>query len=142
MNGKFIFIPFGMVFKKYYCSKCGTKLEKEKAHRIVTKDDWDYMAMFFYGGNLYYMTAINNKYIAIAKVLENGSEKVAEFEVPFVFDELSFLACLGGAGFSRISITDGVLSYIIGEYDRVNYGWEYVSSYFLQVVLDYEETEK
>lgn len=108
----------------------------------ITKDDWDYMAMFFYEGNLYYMTAINNKYIAIAKVLENGSEKVAEFEVPFVFDELSFLACLGGAGFSRISITDGVLSYIIGEYDRANYGWEYVSSYFLQVVLDYEETEK
>jgi Zn finger protein HypA/HybF involved in hydrogenase expression len=31
-----------MVFKKYYCSKCGAKLEKEKTHRVVTKYDWDY----------------------------------------------------------------------------------------------------
>lgn len=31
-----------MVFKKYHCSKCGGKLEKEKTHRVVTKDDKDY----------------------------------------------------------------------------------------------------
>ena len=49
LNGKFISIPFGMVFKKYYCSKCGTKLEKEKTHRIVTKDDWDYYQYHDYG---------------------------------------------------------------------------------------------
>lgn len=42
LNGKSVSIPFGMTFKKYYCSKCGTKLEKEKTHRVVTKDDWDY----------------------------------------------------------------------------------------------------
>ena len=30
MNGKSWSIPFGMVFKKYYCSKCGEKLVKEK----------------------------------------------------------------------------------------------------------------
>ena len=42
MNGKNYSIPFGMVFKRYYCSKCGTKLEKEKTHRVVTKDDKDY----------------------------------------------------------------------------------------------------
>ena len=42
MNGKSWSIPFGMVFKKYYCSKCGEKLVKEKTHRVVTKDDLDY----------------------------------------------------------------------------------------------------
>nr|MBE6545464.1 hypothetical protein [Oscillospiraceae bacterium] len=42
MKGKFVSIPFGMAFKKYYCSKCGAKLEKEKTHRVVTKDDKDY----------------------------------------------------------------------------------------------------
>ena len=42
MKGKSYSIPFGMVFKKYYCSKCGTKLEKEKTHRVVTKNDKDY----------------------------------------------------------------------------------------------------
>lgn len=38
-----------MVFKKYYCSKCGTKLEKEKTHRVVTKDDKDYYQYHEYG---------------------------------------------------------------------------------------------
>lgn len=42
MNGKSWSIPFGMVFKKYYCSICGEKLVKEKTHRVVTKDDLDY----------------------------------------------------------------------------------------------------
>ena len=42
MKGKSISIPFGMVFKKYYCSKCGTRLKKEKTHRIVTPSDKDY----------------------------------------------------------------------------------------------------
>ena len=42
MNGKFVSIPFGMAFKKYYCSKCGEMLKKEKTHRVVTKDDKDY----------------------------------------------------------------------------------------------------
>lgn len=42
MNGKNISIPFGMVFKKYYCFKCGTRLVKERTHRVVTKDDKDY----------------------------------------------------------------------------------------------------
>lgn len=31
-----------MVFKKYYCAKCGTRLEKEKTHRTVTSEDYDY----------------------------------------------------------------------------------------------------
>lgn len=30
------------MFKKYYCAKCGTKLEKERTHRVVTKNDRDY----------------------------------------------------------------------------------------------------
>ena len=42
MKGKSYSMPCGMVFKKYYCSKCGARLEKEKTHRIVTKDDKDY----------------------------------------------------------------------------------------------------
>ena len=42
MKGKNYSIPYGMVFKKYYCSKCGVKLEKERTHRVVTKDDKDY----------------------------------------------------------------------------------------------------
>lgn len=43
LNGTYNSIPFGMAFNKpYYCSKCGTKLEKEKTHRVVTKDDKDY----------------------------------------------------------------------------------------------------
>ncbi len=42
MKEKSISIPFGMIFKKYYCSHCGTKLIKEKTYRIITKDDKDY----------------------------------------------------------------------------------------------------
>lgn len=42
MNGKSSSIPVGMVFKKYYCSHCGARLEKERTHRVVTKDDKDY----------------------------------------------------------------------------------------------------
>ena len=42
-------IPFGMLFKKYYCSNCGVKLEKEKTHRVVTKDDRDYYQYHEYG---------------------------------------------------------------------------------------------
>lgn len=42
MNEKSYSIPFGMVFKKYYCSKCGCKLEKSKTHRVVSKEDKDY----------------------------------------------------------------------------------------------------
>lgn len=42
MNGKNYSIPFDMVLQKHYCHKCGGKLEKEKTHRVVTKDDRDY----------------------------------------------------------------------------------------------------
>ena len=42
MKGKSISIPYSMVLKKYYCSKCGTRLKKEKTHRVVTEDDKDY----------------------------------------------------------------------------------------------------
>lgn len=42
MKGKSYSIPVGMVFKKYYCSKCGGKLKKEQTHRVVTKEDKDY----------------------------------------------------------------------------------------------------
>lgn len=42
MKGKSYAIPVGMVFKKYYCCKCGTKLEKERTHRVVNKEDKDY----------------------------------------------------------------------------------------------------
>ena len=34
MRVKHIGIPVGMVFVKFYCSNCGTKLTKEKNHRI------------------------------------------------------------------------------------------------------------
>ena len=42
MKGKSWEIPAGMVFGKFYCSKCGARLQKEKTHRVVTKDDKDY----------------------------------------------------------------------------------------------------
>lgn len=42
MKGKSYSIPFGMVFKKYHCHKCGDVLRKERTHRIVNKDDKDY----------------------------------------------------------------------------------------------------
>ena len=42
MNGKSSSIPVGMIFKKHYCSNCGARLEKERTHRVVTKDDKDY----------------------------------------------------------------------------------------------------
>lgn len=42
MAGKTWSITFGMVFKKYYCHKCGERLVKEKTHRVVTEDDRDY----------------------------------------------------------------------------------------------------
>ena len=42
MNSKHYSIPYGMIFKKYYCSKCAALLQKEQTHRVVTKDDKDY----------------------------------------------------------------------------------------------------
>ena len=42
LNGKNNSIPIGMVFRKYYCHCCGTRLEKERTHRVVSKDDKDY----------------------------------------------------------------------------------------------------
>ena len=42
LNGKSYTLPGGMIFQKYYCAKCGSKLEKERTHRVVTKDDKDY----------------------------------------------------------------------------------------------------
>ena len=49
MKTKSYSIPFGMVFKKYHCSQCGAKLEKERTHRVVTKDDKDYYQYHDYG---------------------------------------------------------------------------------------------
>ena len=42
MRNKNYFMPYGMMFKKYYCSKCQTLLKKEKTHRVVSKEDVDY----------------------------------------------------------------------------------------------------
>lgn len=42
MNGKTHTIPFAMLFKRYFCAHCGTKLGRERTHRVVTKDDPDY----------------------------------------------------------------------------------------------------
>lgn len=42
MKNKSISIPAGMVFKKFYCHKCGEKLVKEPKKRIVTPKDADY----------------------------------------------------------------------------------------------------
>ncbi|MBQ8293293.1 MAG: hypothetical protein IJX78_05790 [Bacilli bacterium] len=42
MKGKSWSIPCGMIFKKYHCSHCGTKLVKSKTHRVVSKKDKDY----------------------------------------------------------------------------------------------------
>lgn len=49
MNGKSFSIPVGMVFKRHYCVCCGTKLKKEKTHRVVSKDDVDYYQYHDYG---------------------------------------------------------------------------------------------
>lgn len=42
MNGKSYQMPVGMRFKKFYCAKCATKLEREQTHRVVTEADKDY----------------------------------------------------------------------------------------------------
>lgn len=42
MNGKSWSMPYGMIFGKYHCAKCGARLKKETTHRVVTKDDKDY----------------------------------------------------------------------------------------------------
>ena len=42
MNGKSISMPIGMVCRRYYCVKCGTKLKRERTHRVVTESDKDY----------------------------------------------------------------------------------------------------
>ena len=81
------------------------------------------------------MVEVDNKYISIVKTLESNVEKVAEFEMPFTFDEFSFLSSRGVRE-PHFMVANGVLNYIIGKYDRANYGWEYVSSYFFQIVLE------
>ena len=49
MNGKYWSLPLQMVFGKYYCTKCGEKLEREKTHRVVTPEDKDYYDYHDYG---------------------------------------------------------------------------------------------
>lgn len=49
MNGKSYKIPLGMVLKKHYCPKCGTKLERERTHRVVSEGDKDYYQYHRYG---------------------------------------------------------------------------------------------
>lgn len=49
MNGKSWSIPFGMVFQRYHCAKCGAKLAKEKTHRVVTQHDKDYYEYHDFG---------------------------------------------------------------------------------------------
>ncbi len=42
MKNKSVSIPLGMVFKRFYCHKCGERLVKEPKKRIVTPKDHDY----------------------------------------------------------------------------------------------------
>lgn len=49
MNGKSISIPLGMVCRRYHCVRCGTKLKKERTHRVVTESDKDYYQYQDYG---------------------------------------------------------------------------------------------
>ena len=42
MKNTAISIPLGMLTKKHYCHKCGTKLEKYPKTRIVKRGDPDY----------------------------------------------------------------------------------------------------
>ena len=49
MKGKSITIPLGMIIKKHYCCNCGSKLCRNKTHRVVTKDDKDYYSYAEYG---------------------------------------------------------------------------------------------
>lgn len=49
MNEKSYSLPLGMIFQKYHCAKCGATLEKERTHRVVTKDDPDYFRYHSYG---------------------------------------------------------------------------------------------
>ena len=112
----------------------GVEISKTRVYAITT-DSFDYMAFFFHDNDLYYMVEIDNKYISIVKTLESNVEKVAEFEMPFTFDEFSFLSSRGVRE-PHFVVANGVLNYIIGEYDRANYHWEYVSSYFFQIVLE------
>lgn len=42
MKGKSYSMPLGMIFRKYYCAKCGEVLKKELTHRVVTRNDKDY----------------------------------------------------------------------------------------------------
>jgi predicted RNA-binding Zn-ribbon protein involved in translation (DUF1610 family) len=49
MNEKSYSLPLGMIFQKYHCAKCGATLEKERTHRVVTKDDPDYYRYHSFG---------------------------------------------------------------------------------------------
>jgi len=42
MAGKAWSKPTGMVFKKFYCHKCGNQLKTEKTHRVVKSNDRDF----------------------------------------------------------------------------------------------------
>lgn len=59
-------IPMGMVFKKYYCCKCGNKLIKEKNYRVVTKDDVDYYH-YHERSQLKYVHHVNNYHFKCPK---------------------------------------------------------------------------
>lgn len=42
MNGISYSLPLRMLFKRYFCAKCGAKLKRERTHRVVKKEDKDY----------------------------------------------------------------------------------------------------
>jgi hypothetical protein len=133
-NGDLHFVYRDKATVYYSIYREGVEISKMRIPSLTT-DSYDYMAFFFYDNALHYLLEVNNKLIILAKVTGENAKKIAEFELPITFDESSFLYSRG-INALHFTVSDGVLNYIIGEYDPSRYGLEYISSYFFQIALD------
>ena len=100
--------------------------------QIVTTDSHDCIGFFFHKDTLHYMLAIENRYIVVAKVIDEAAEKVAEFELPITFD--AYYHTLRHA--RHLDVSQGAIALAIGQTDETQSRVDVVSSYFIQVVFD------
>lgn len=73
MKMKTFSIPIGMVFKKYYCHNCETRLIKEKNKRIVTKHDKDYYSYHEIGEFPLHKYEVNDYHFKCPKCMNRKS---------------------------------------------------------------------
>ena len=130
INGELHFIYRNGLRTDYIVYQDG--IEKSRMHvASFTTDPGSYMGFFFHEDTLYYAALINYQYVCLAKVTNEKTEKVAEFELPIT--NLSCSAYTDTYGM-KLDTSNGTINYIVGEIEHAESS-NVLSSYFFQIIL-------